>query len=182
MLNAHTTVHGLVYIDNETAEAFWSRSSLAAAAGVQTNYVSRACKRGYIKEQKTVEILTAGGLQRGYIFPANEPGVLEFIGKHNPTLLSKIAGAGAKVYLHTLAGFVVSSSAAPGVPLTTARMFAATEHEKFQRTCVKLGYAANHVHDYMTKQMHGLTAAEARELPLVAGDESIGLNHISEAA
>jgi phage regulator Rha-like protein len=58
-----------------------------------------------------------------------------------------------------------------------ARHSAKEVHTAFQRACLTNGYPAKHVHDAITVRVTGMTAKQARELPLIGEDLTIGLDH-----
>lgn len=58
-----------------------------------------------------------------------------------------------------------------------SRLDTQSVHGSFVQCCKSNGYPGAMVHNYITKLITGKTASEARQLPVVDGDPSVGLNH-----
>lgn len=96
-------------INTETGEAFASLRGYARMSGKDQSTISRRCQGVASECIKTAEILTPGGLQGVALIP--ESLIAQWIVKDNPDLATKMLQAGVRVYLHTIAGFKVSSTA-----------------------------------------------------------------------
>jgi hypothetical protein len=186
-LQHFSTEHGTVYINAETGESYWTASSFESFSGIHHTTVKRAIQSGHILASEMAEVLTTQGLRNGHIFKSDDEGALELLSKKFPKKLTLLAKAGANEYVHKLAGFSVTSSAAPSVELNPGlleawRVAAAAHQPMFQLTMEKLGYSLARVHDYLTNRLYGLTAEQSRLLPQATsvGKANVGLNHISE--
>lgn len=97
-------------INTDTGEAFASQAGYARMSGVSKQTISKRCLQGVnFQRVKMAEIETPGGLQGVNLIPAEL--VFEWLIKDNPSLAKEMGVVGATVYLHTLAGFKVSSDA-----------------------------------------------------------------------
>lgn len=98
-------------INTETGESFASQSALARMVDKEPdnravrNFLKGVSDSNVIK----AEIQTAGGLQGVSLYDENT--IYETFAKYKPELLIQCAKAGIRVYLHTLAGFKVNSTA-----------------------------------------------------------------------
>jgi phage antirepressor YoqD-like protein len=100
-------------IDYDTNEVFASMSAVARMIDKGDVYVRRyvngTSKNGTKMELKEAQIPTNAGLRSATLL--NEKQILEVICKYKPTLLMEFAQVGLRVYLHTLAGYKVTTTA-----------------------------------------------------------------------
>ena len=98
-------------IDTQTGEAFATQAGYVRMSGKSKSTVSERVSRGVrFGEIKEGEIQTAGGLQGVRLIPADI--VYDWLFEDNSALAKAMGKAGATVYMHQLAGFSVSSTAA----------------------------------------------------------------------
>lgn len=107
-------------INTQTGESFASISGYARMVNLSVDTIAKRVKRGSKgldkSAVKTAEIQTAGGLQGVDLL--SESVIAEWIVKDNPEIAAKLIQAGVRVYLHTLAGYTVSSTATKQEPLS----------------------------------------------------------------
>ena len=120
-------------IDTTTGESFATISGYARMAGVTKQAVSKRYQGVNESDRKIAEINTAGGIQGVNLI--NESLFRKWIIKDNPELAEKIMVAGVRVYLHSVAGYKVTSTAVEQQPKSTADMLimfaqAFKEHEE----------------------------------------------------
>jgi hypothetical protein len=109
-------------INLESGESLASLSGYARMAGLSVDAISKRVKRGYGSldkvEVKEAEIQTKKGLRTVYLL--SEETISRWIIQDNPELAFKMLQAGVRVYLHSLAGYTVSSR--PGEPYWYKRL------------------------------------------------------------
>lgn len=97
-------------IDTRTGEAFATARGYARMSGIGVSGISKRLKKGVSFDSvKTAEIETPGGVQGVSLIP--EAVISDWIVDDNPTLAKAMLTAGVRVYLHTAAGFKVTSDA-----------------------------------------------------------------------
>ncbi len=95
-------------IDNKTGEVFASQRAIARMCEVVDTTIMRWASAASIKP-KMARILTVSGLQGAALY--SETDILEAFAKYKPELLIQCAKLGLRLYLHTFAGYKVTSSA-----------------------------------------------------------------------
>lgn len=95
-------------IDTETGECFAGRNAIARMAQVHPTTITRFTGSAQIYPIDA-EIPTNGGFQGGTIY--DEDAIYKCLAEYNPNLLAECAKLGLRVYLHTLAGYEVISTA-----------------------------------------------------------------------
>jgi hypothetical protein len=101
-------------INTKTGESFATVRGYARMAGISqpaiTQRVARSKGDNKVK-LKTAEVLTPGGLQGVKLI--DEKTISEWIIRDNPELALKMMQAGVRVFMHSAAGYKVSSKAGP---------------------------------------------------------------------
>jgi len=98
-----------IIIDLQNGETFASIRGYARMSGLSQPAISKRCTGDNQKSFKIAEIQTGGGLQRVKLI--DEDTIVEWIIDDNPRMAKKLLKAGVRVYLHTIAGYKVTSSA-----------------------------------------------------------------------
>lgn len=117
-------------INSETGESFSTVSGYARMSGkARSTLTERLSKLPVI----TTEVNTGGGVQGVRLI--SEDLMVEWLPKDNPEMATKMMKAGIRVFLHTLAGYNVSSNAVqkfktPQTYLEALKALVATEEEK----------------------------------------------------
>lgn len=100
-------------INNTTGETFASVSAVGRMTDKPSQTISRyvngkfkGCTQMQLLE---AEVVTNGGLQGVNLL--NENQILEVVARYKPDLLIKFAQLGLRAYLHTIAGYQISSTA-----------------------------------------------------------------------
>lgn len=95
-----------LYINTVTGESFASAKGYSRMSNVEYETVKKRCQRG---GHTQAQILTDKGLQWGTLI--SEQLICEWLPKDNPKMASKLMQLGVRSFLHTLAGYQVTSDA-----------------------------------------------------------------------
>ena len=99
---------GTIYSDSE-GSMYWSQSSLGKVTRTDATRVRREIQKGNITVFRNVQVLTEKGLQKANIIPCADTGVIAFITKYNPELISTFIEIGVTVFLRKEAGLNVDT-------------------------------------------------------------------------
>jgi hypothetical protein len=134
-------------------------------------------------------VMTPSGPRKAKLY--GEIFIERLIAKYDPLLHSLILVAGVRAFFQTLAGYrtivtpkkeTIEDPSYYVLPWNLSRAITKSAHKPYQECCIKNGYNAALVHDYITIGVGGYTAEYARKnFPLVKGDPKIGLNHIHDS-
>jgi hypothetical protein len=183
-----------IVIDHQTGAVYASQRALARLIGKHHSVVSRF-EEQLIKSGKPVDyfhgqVMTPMGPRDAKLYGLGF--IEDLIFKHNLQLARLMVRAGIQVFFYGLAGYEVKAVPKEEIieaPKTTLYLPLWKEDRElcklaqyfFQKCCEENHFPAHRAHDYLTREVHGYSAVEAREkFSTVYGDSSIGLNHIHD--
>jgi hypothetical protein len=108
-LTRFETQDGIELVINESGESFATVRGYARMSGRDASTISRRLKGVGSDRIKEAEILTPGGLQGVALI--SEDIITDWIVEDNPPLAKAMLKAGVRVFLHTAAGYQLTSSA-----------------------------------------------------------------------
>lgn len=100
-------------INTESGESFATAKGYSRMTGKDYDTIKKRCQRGGLEN---AEIPTEQGIKRGTLI--TEDLIAEWLPKDNPTIATKMMKLGVRAFLHTLAGYKVSSTATKPKELT----------------------------------------------------------------
>jgi signal transduction histidine kinase len=107
-LTRFETQDGIELVINESGESFATVRGYARMSGRDASTISRRLKGVGSDRIKEAEILTPGGLQGVALI--SEDIITDWIVEDNPPLAKAMLKAGVRVFLHTAAGYQLTSS------------------------------------------------------------------------
>ena len=114
-LTRFETKDGVELVINEVGESFATVRGYARMSGRDASTISRRLKGVGSDRIKEAEIITPGGIQGVALI--SEDIITDWIVEYNPLLAKAMLKAGVRVFLHTAAGYQLTSSAiAPVTP------------------------------------------------------------------
>jgi hypothetical protein len=116
-LTRFETEDGVELVINENGESFATVRGYARLSGRSASTISRRLKGVASELTLEAEVLTPGGLQ-GVALIAEDV-IADWIVKDNPTLARAMLKAGIRAFLHTAAGYQVTSNPIAQQPIPT---------------------------------------------------------------
>ena len=120
-------------INTSTGEAFASISGYARIAGKDKSTISRRLDSVAAGERKTAEVQTTQGLRTVVLITESQ--ITDWIIDDNPKIAKQLLKAGVRVFLHTTAGYQVTSTATAPTPIAQVEL--EPKHLDLLRTCLK---------------------------------------------
>lgn len=154
-----------LYIDTVTGESFASKRGYARMSNKDESTIRKRLQGYGDNLVKRVEVQTQGGLQGADLI--TEALVCEWLPKDNPDMATKLMRLGVRAFLHTLAGYEVSTTAViapidPATAIIQGLQLWKETHEQVQALAIK--YAVTEALAAQTAQQTQTNTAQIEQL------------------